>query len=260
MRTWIISAAAAALFATASSAAAADYNDKQPEFKAYIDLKFDGRGSEAQQLNYGLRMDHDRRFLEAPRPAIAQLDFRTGAQAGLEKFELNGAPLVERKAELNQDGELQYTAIDWALVAAAVVGVGWIAYETFDNDESPSPPKPTTPGVDSVTANTPISDLLGILSNIPSEQLQELVQNGLLPAIELIENAAGQVPVVSDLIAVLDDNLIQQLGEFIPGFGAYGNGYGDDLRGRAEIVRNTPAYQDWLDGGTGHMGDLLAAH
>lgn len=260
MRTWIVSAAAAAMFATAMPAAAADINDKQPEFKAYIDLKFDGRGNDARQMNYGLRMDHDRRFLEAPRPAIAQLDFRAGREAGLQKFALNGAPLVERKAELNQDGELQYGTMDWALIAAAVVGVGWIAYETFDNGESPSPPKPTTPGPETVNATTPISDLLGILNNIPSEQLQELIQNGLLPAIQLVESTVVGVPLVGDLVAVLDDAVIQQLGQFIPGFGSYGNKYGDDPRGRAEIERNTPAYQAWLDGGNGHMGDLLATH
>ena len=80
--------------------------------------------------------------------------------------QLNGAPLVERKAELNQDGELQYTAVDWALVAAAVVGVGYIAYEVFDNDESPSPQE-EEPEVPEVNTNTPLTDLLGVLTAIP---------------------------------------------------------------------------------------------
>jgi len=254
MRTWIVSAAAAAMFATALPAAAADQNEKQPEFKAYVTLKFDGRGQDAQQLNYGLRMDHDRRFLEAPRPAIAQLDFRAGKQAGLEMFQLNGAPLVERQAQLNQDGELQYNAIDWALVAAAVVGVGWIAYETFDNGESSSP-KEEEPEVPEVNTNTPVTDLLGILTNIPGAEI--LVQT-LTPTVQLLENTLGGVPAVGDLIAVLDDAVIQQIGAFIPGFGS--NTYGDDLRFKAEIERNTPAYQAWLDGDNGHMGDLLSAH
>lgn len=254
MRTWIISAAAAAMFATALPAAAADYNEKQPEFKAYVTLKFDGRGQDAQQLNYGLRLDHDRRFLEAPRPAIAQLDFRAGQQAGLEKFQLNGAPLVERKAELNQDGELQYTAVDWALVAAAVVGVGYIAYEVFDNDESPSPQE-EEPEVPEVNTNTPLTDLLGVLTAIPGAEL--LVQT-LTPTVQMLENTLGGAPVVGDLLAVLDDAVIQQIGAFLPGFGS--NTYDDDIRFKAEIERNTPAYQAWLDSDNGHMGDLLPAH
>ena len=254
MRTWIISAAAAAMFATALPAAAANYNEKQPEFKAYVTLKFDGRGQDAQQLNYGLRLDHDRRFLEAPRPAIAQLDFRAGQQAGLEKFQLNGAPLVERKAELNQDGELQYTAVDWALVAAAVVGVGYIAYEVFDNDESPSPQE-EEPEVPEIDNNTPITDLLGVIGEIP--QLGALLEQTLAPTIEMLELQLGRAPLVGELIAVLDDAAIQQIGQFLPGFG---NSYDDDIRYKAEIERNTPAYQAWLDSDNGHMGDLLPAH
>ncbi|AXQ29864.1 hypothetical protein D0B54_14785 [Solimonas sp. K1W22B-7] len=256
MRIWIVSAAAAAMFATALPAAAADQNEKQPEFKAYVSLKFDGHGEAAQQLNYGLRMDHDRRFLDEPRPAIAQLDFRAGRQAGLEKFQLNGAPLVQRQTQLNQDGELQYGAIDWALVAAAAVGIGWIAYETFDNDESPDPtPDDETP-IPNPPANTPVTDLLGVLSNIP--QLGELLTQTLTPTVQALEIQLGRAPLVGDLIAILDDSVIQQIGQFIPGFGS--NTYGDDLRRTAEIERNTPAYQAWLDGGTGHMGDLLSAH
>lgn len=256
MRTWIVSAAAAAMFATALPAAAADQNEKQPEFKAYVSLKFDGRGQDAQQLNYGLRMDHDRRFLEAPRPAIAQLDFRAGKQAGLEKFQLNGAPLVQRQAQLNQDGELQYSAVDWALVAAAVVGVGYIAYETFDNDESPSPAPDTEEPIPNPPANTPVTDLLGVLTNIP--QLGPLLTQTLTPTVQLLETQLGRVPLVGELIAALDQAAIQQIGQFIPGFGT--NTYTDDLRPKAEIERHTPAYQAWLDGGTGHMGDLLSAH
>ncbi|PPE75372.1 hypothetical protein C3942_00275 [Solimonas fluminis] len=255
MRTWIISAAAAALFATAGSAAAADYNDKQPEFKAYFDLKFDGRGSDAQQLNYGLRMDHDRRFLEAPRPAIAQLDFRAGKQAGLEKFELNGAPLVERKAELNQDGEVQYGTIDWALIAAAVVGVGWIAYETFDNDESPSPPKPdpeNPPPTGGPQLPGTVGELIGLVPGL-GDILAPYVEGGLDTILSLPANTplAGLVDLVDGGL----NTVVRELLPFLPG-----SSLADESRLKAEIERHTPAYQAWLDGGTGHMGDLLSAH
>ncbi len=254
MRTWIISAAAAALFATASTAAAADINDKQPEFKAYIDLKFDGRGNDAQQMNYGLRMDHDRRFLEAPRPAIAQLDFRAGREAGLQKFELNGAPLVERKAELNQDGELQYGTLDWALIAAAVVGVGWIAYETFDNGESPSPPKPTPqdpPPTGGLQLPGTVADLLQQIPTL-GDILAPYVEGGLTAILQLPAGTPAQALI--DLV----DGGASTIIRLIPGLG--GNGLSDDTRAKAEIERHTPAYQAWLDGGNGHMGDLLAAH
>ena len=135
-----------------------------------------------------------------------------------------------------------------------MVGVGWIAYETFDNGESSSP-KEEEPEVPEVNTNTPVTDLLGILTNIPGAEI--LVQT-LTPTVQLLENTLGGVPAVGDLIAVLDDAVIQQIGAFIPGFGS--NTYGDDLRFKAEIERNTPAYQAWLDGDNGHMGDLLSAH
>lgn len=253
MRTWMISAAAAAMFATALPAAAADLNEKQPEFKAYVTLKFDGHGADAQQLNYGLRMDHDRRFLEEPRPAIAQLDFRAGQLAGLEKFALNGAPLVERQAQLNQDGELQYGVIDWALVAAAVVGVGWIAYETFDNDESPTPPVAEDPDTEEPGFQLPdtVGELLGSIPGL-GDALGPLVEGGLDALLAL----PADTP-LADLIAIVDGGAATIIG-LIPTLP--GAGLDDEHRFKAEIERNTPEYQAWLDEGTGHMGDLVATH
>ncbi|HSW13868.1 MAG TPA: hypothetical protein VLI06_13575 [Solimonas sp.] len=254
MRTWIVTAAAAVMLGITLPAAAADLNEKQPEMKAYLTFNFDGRGADAQQLNYGLRMDHDRRFLEAPRPAIAQLEFRTGA--GFDSFQLNGAPLVQRQAELNQDGEVQYSWVDWSLVAAAVVGIGWIAYETFDNGESKSPPPAEQPGAP-VTPQSPLDDLLGVLPPALTDALAPLT------------DALGSAPVVGDLLNALaggggglSPDQLSALTDALAGLGLpipSAPGYAA-LRNRPEIERHSPAYQAWLDGGTGHMGDLAATH
>lgn len=244
MRTWIVTAAAAAMLGISLPAAAADLTEKQAEFKAYLSLNFDGRGADAQQLNYGLRMDHDRRFLESPRPAIAQLEFRAGS--GFDKFQLNGMPLVQRQAELNAAGDIQYSWVDWTLVVAAVGGIGWIAYETFDNDESPDPAPAATPGAP-VTPDSPLGDLLDIL---PPE---------LVDALGPVIDGLGGAPVVGDLLAELDPSQLQALTDALADLGLPPLGYAE-LYGRPQIERHSPAYQAWLDGGTGHMGDLASQH
>jgi len=252
MRTWIVTAAAAALLGINLPAAAADLTEKQPEMKAYFTFNFDGRGTDAQQLNYGLRMDHDRRFLEAARPPIAKFEFRAGA--GFDSFQLNGAPLVQRKNELNENGEVQYSWVDWTLVAAAAVGIGWIAYETFDNEESPDPApadEPETP----VTPESPLDDLLG--------QLPPELTDALAPVI----GGLGSAPVVGDLLAALEGgggglspDQLSALTDALAGLGLPIPSAYAEFSARPQIERTSPAYQAWLDGGTGHMGDLLVQH
>lgn len=121
--------------------AVSPYEDA-PEYKAYVNFEFGGAADlPAMPLRYGLRIDHDSRYLRTlgnTMPPLAQLQFSDGR---FESASVNGLPFA-RSLSLQQYGteETRWTAIDWGLLAAGVVGLGFVVYEISDaNDESPDP-------------------------------------------------------------------------------------------------------------------------
>lgn len=255
MRKATITAALAAMLGCSAAATAADRYDQQPELKAYMNFSFDGRGADKQMLAYGLRLDHDRRFLEAPVAPIAKLEFR-GLQ-GLEQFQVNGMPLVKRELALGADGETQYSWVDWGLIVAAVAGIGYLVYDIVDSDETKTPdeeePEPENPDGSGGGLPATVGGLLDLLTPEQLDGLADLVEGGLDTVLGLAENSpiGGLINIVNGGADAL--NALLGLGG-APGFA-------DDLAGSAALVtRNTPEYQNWLDGGMGHMGDLLEQH
>lgn len=256
MRKGTITAVLAAMLGCSASVSAADRYDQQPELKAYMNFSFDGRGADRQMLAYGLRLDHDRRFLEAPVAPIAKLEFR-GLQ-GLDQFQVNGMPLVKREMALNQYGEKEYSWADWGLIVVAVAGIGYLVYDIVDSDETKTPddeePEPENPENPGSGLPQTVGELLRLLTPDQLDSLGDLVQGGVNTVLGFAENTP-----ISGLINIVNGGADAL--NVLLGLTGVPNGFTDHLAGStALITRNTPEYQNWLDGGMGHMGDLLEQH
>ena len=188
--------------------------DNQPEASAYLSMSFGGKTQAVQPLHYGLRLDHDRRYLGSTLPAIAKADFSAGA---LNSLGINGVNLIDSRMQLNQFGvDLEYSWLDWGLVVAGVVGLGFIASEAIDGEEDPDPAAVEPDGGD---AGGDAGGLPGGLPDLP-----------------------GGIPTLPGGIPTLPGGIPS-----IPlGYSSYNLGLGETDKER----------QLWLDGGTGQMGDL----
>jgi hypothetical protein len=256
MRKGTITAVLAAMLGCSASVSAADRYDQQPEMKVYMNFMFDGRGADKQMLAYGLRLDHDRRFLEAPIAPIAKLEFR-GLQ-GLDQFQVNGMPLVKREMALGADGKTQYSWVDWGLIVAAVAGIGYLVYDIVDSDETDTPdeeePDPENPENPGSGLPQTVGELLRLLTPDQLDSLGDILQVSL----ETVLNMASDTP-ISGLINIVNGGADAL--NVLLGLSGVPNGFTDHLAGSAALVtRNTPEYQNWLDGGMGHMGDLREQH
>ena len=137
--TWLASLGLAALTAS-GNALAADARDRAPVASAFVTLAFGGERAPAadHRLRDGLMIDHDRRFSDAPVSPIFQLAM---TPKGFDSAALNGLPFAYRMTQVNQAGEaLEYTMIDYGLVALGAVGIGFAVAEIADaEDETPDP-------------------------------------------------------------------------------------------------------------------------
>ncbi|MBI2382701.1 MAG: hypothetical protein HYV18_01325 [Gammaproteobacteria bacterium] len=236
-------AAGLSLFVGAAAAAAQD--EQAPEARAYLSFSFGGAPSQDRSLHYGLRMDHSRQAEQSDLPAVFQYDlsqrgssvrlngvelFRKSYRLGQSEEEVpageEGAPLeeeggswfggvvdgvsnffanlfggdseeeaaAEEGADAQAGGEglfANYETIDYVMLGAAAIGLGYLAAESLSGDDSA----------------TPASDDDG---NPPPCTPQ--------PICEILPYRETRIGTVAGLTA--------------------------------------PEYQEWLDGGTGQMGDL----
>lgn len=236
MRKLVIALTMGAAMGVGMLAVAADPADHTPELNAYVSLKFDGPRAQSRNFFYGLRLDHDRRLLSEPLAPYAQLEFKG---SGFNSAMVNGMPIM-RSVQLNQDeggeaesgptaGDVTMGALDWGLVILGVAGVGFAVAEVADADESPDPEGgggTTTGG--GTGGGTPLGGTP--LGGTPLGGGTE----------GQITCAPGEIPVIG--------------GECLPG-GPFTNG-GRSTRGYRAVT--APEYLQWLDGGTGQMGDLVA--
>lgn len=138
MRKASLAAGFIGLILASTSALAVDPLANRPEAKAYLSLNFGGAERSATNLRYGLRVDHDHRYVEGTAPAIFQLDF---ASHGFNHASVNGLPFARTALQMNQDGdEVRYSIIDWGVLALGVVGVGFIISEVADGEDDPDQP------------------------------------------------------------------------------------------------------------------------
>ena len=94
---------AAAGFVLAVGVAGASALDEQnPESRAYFSLSFGGAKIAPRDLHYGLRIDHDSRFLEGEAVPLMQFDF---TRSGLSDARLNGLSVLKQRYRLHQSEE-----------------------------------------------------------------------------------------------------------------------------------------------------------
>lgn len=265
MRQTII-AAGLGLFVSMTAVAAPD--DYSPEAKAYFNFSFGGARSTPSQLQYGLKLDHDRFFAPEgkPLPPLMQLDL---TRRGMKALSVNGVNVLRPAYRVNQDEEFEeeeyeeeeegffgsigswfagifgddeegeddadedsaetetaetteeddegYDAIDWGLLAIGLVGIGYVTAEIIDGDEDPDP-RP-----------------MGI-----TEEGAACILGETLPLC---------------LPACAPDDL--------PGIGGlcFPAPLGPGLEPRSISsffvqAKESPEHREWLDSGTGQMGDL----
>lgn len=146
MRSIALAAATAGVLATAGLAQA-DTWDRSAESRAsaYVGMEFGGTTAASRDLplHYGLRFDQARGHGQQADPfggtPFAMADFTA---QGLERISFNGVPMVRRVAipgkRANGDGtEYQWT--DWALIAVAAAGFGYLIYEISEGDDDDEP-------------------------------------------------------------------------------------------------------------------------
>lgn len=220
----------ALLTACAGVAIAAAPRNESPEARAYLSMSY-GQSKLPSQFFYGLRLDHDSRseLALAGAPPMAQLAFD---RKGFSSASLNGLPFTRRVA-LAQDEEVVsdggmfsgFTAVDWTLVAIGAVGIGFAIYEVADGKDTPdaagsssSSGGSSAGGNTGTTTGTPLGGVLGGTTG----------------------TATGSTGTTTGT----------PLGGVLGGLGGYTStsASGDD--------RRSAEYADWLDGGSGQMGDL----
>ncbi len=97
---------AAGLGLIVSMAAVAAPDQQTPEATAYFSYSFGGVKTAPNKLHYGLRLDHDRFFVpaEQPLPPLMQLDF---TRRGLGAISVNGLDVLRPAFRLKQNEEIE---------------------------------------------------------------------------------------------------------------------------------------------------------
>ncbi|HVT34388.1 MAG TPA: hypothetical protein VHE37_02305 [Nevskiaceae bacterium] len=229
-------AAVGVALGTAMLASAASRDESQPEARAYMNLSFGGNAALPKNFHYGMRLDYDHRFVSHPMPPMLQMDFTDN---GFSDARFNGLPFV-RRYYLNQaEGAVAagaagagtastVTVVDWTLLAAGAAGLGVAGYEVSSNSKSDTAPATsgTSTGGGSNTGNSTGGSTTGGSTTGGS------TTGG--------STTGGSTTGGSTTGGSTTGGLL--------GFAEYGP--------QAEATRHTAEYQEWLDGGTGQMGDL----
>lgn len=264
-----------ALVAVSLGVYAADPLSVEPESRAYLNFNFGGAPETKQEFHYGLQLGQRAQYSregDLLRPASSiNVDYSNVGNG----FLINGKPLRERSLRLNQaegeaaaaaaaeepgffegignwfgglfgsdetaeaapvaEGEAaatepgffdSYTFADYALLGVGVVGVGYAISEVVKSEDSDDPAASTTTG-GTEGGEDPLGGLLGL----PTGGGTTGGGGSLL----------GNTPPLCDPVLGSGECL-----PFAPNSRVQNN------------LRRDPAYAEWIDGGTGQMGDLVA--
>lgn len=199
---------------------AAGPHDAQLEPKAYLSVAFDGARTAAhhEQFFYGLRLDRDRRFGSIDLPPVADLNFN---RQGFNQARLNGMSVIYRNNVMQQN-EGESPAND-----------GMFSNFTF---------------VDwSLIAVGAVGIGFGISEVVNQKDTRDPVRGGSTTG----GTTTGGTTTGTTLGGVLGGTTTgTTLGGVLGTFRTTSEGLDE--------TRNNREYQEWLDGGTGQMGDLGA--
>ena len=156
MRSIALAAVTAGVLATAGLAQA-DTWDRSSDSRAsaYVGMEFGGATTTNRDvpLRYGFRFDQARSHRwQADTFGGTPFAMANFTAKGLEQISFNGVPMVRRAAipgnrANGDDTEYQWT--DWALIAVAAAGFGYLIYEISegDDDDEPEPAEDTGGGL-----------------------------------------------------------------------------------------------------------------
>lgn len=221
MQKLLIAGLAAVTAGAAVLAVAATPDENRPVMGAYLNVGFGGQQALPRNFHYGLRLDHDRRFVPAEISPLMQVDFD---RVGLTSAKLNGLDMVSRSIVMRQDettGEpgmfSTYTVTDWVLVGLGVVALGGGVAAIADGEDSPEPASSDDGG--GATG--------GGQADAAAAAASAATAAATSAAASVASAAAGVIPTFDGHASFSSLSESQ----------------------RAE-------YLEWLNGGNGHMGDL----
>ena len=198
-------------------------NNDAPEAHAYASFGFGESRQQMGQFFYGMRLDQGYASRIAGRPAVVQMQFN---RYGFNEARVNGVPFAytvrlaqtEGGEEGSSSGTFSnFTFVDWTLLAVGVGAIGYGISEVVNQKDSPDPVAGTTTGAT-------LGGTTGTTTGTPL--------GGLLGG-----TTTGTTTGTGGLLAGL-----------LGGYASEAQILGD--------TRSTAEYREWLDGGTGQMGDL----
>ena len=281
--------AAAGFVLALGVAGATDRNDQAPESRAYLGFSFGGEKIAPRDFHYGLRLDHDARFVEGQPAPLMQFDF---TRRGLYDARLNGLSVLKQRYRLQQSeeeatgGTSEEAPAEEAPAAEGEVAAAEGAAEEgffsgmwsgvtgffgglFGGDEEEAAGEEAPADAPAETAEA------------PAEAAAEDVAEGLFMSYDIVDWGLLALGAVGVGLAASDVSGGEESPD-TPGGGTGGTTGGSTTGGTTgcttsvqtgqcivvpgyapnkwatpyDIGRQNPEYQKWLDGGTGQMGDL----
>lgn len=286
---------AAATFGLVLSVAGASNSDEQnPESRVYLGFSFGGQSVTPRNFHYGLRIDHDSRFVERPMAPLMQFDF---TPRGFNDARVNGLSVIRPAYRLRQTEEpaAEEPAVEEVGAEPAPATEAAADEPTAEEVEGETAGAEGEPGFFSRTW----TGITGFFGGLFGGGAEEVAGDAVEPA-----EAAAEAPAADEVAegtflnySVVDWGLLA-VGAVGLGFavGEVSNasdsddpsattggtttgettagGVGDTSVGgdtslggltplgltsthiRTELNRESRERLEWLDGGTGHMGDL----
>jgi hypothetical protein len=278
----VLAAAGLGLVLTVAGAASPD--QPTPEARAYFAFSFGGEHAAPRDFHYGLRLDHDARFTDGRVPPLMQLDF---TRRGFSAARINGMNVVRQEYRLRQAEE---PAEEAAVEEMPAEEPAEEPVEEVPEEPSADSAQAPAEGAEGAAAQEPgffakVGGFFGGLFGGGDEAVEEAALEEMPAGGEVADgrflgfNAVDWGLLVVGVVGLGAATSEVADGEESPGPGGGGDGGADggadgggdgggDIcpipdtcipyapKGRYADDRVAPEYQEWLDGGTGHMGDL----
>jgi hypothetical protein len=285
---------AAATFGLVLGVAGASNSDEHnPESRVYLGFSFGGQKIAPRNFHYGLRIDHDSRFLQAPVAPLMQFDF---TPRGFNDAHVNGLSVIRPAYRLRQAEEpaSQEPAVEEVTSEPAAEAPAEEVSEVEEVEGEGEAAAEGEPGFFSRTW----AGVTGFFDGLFGGGEEEVAEDAAAPAEAPAETAAADDVTEGSFLnySVVDWGLLAvgavglgfavgevsnssdsddpgattggtPTGETAGGVGDTSVGGDTSLGGltplgltsthiRTELSRESRERLEWLDGGTGHMGDL----